>query len=82
MKNLQARLAKLERSFKATVPLSDWTQTAAYAALSEVERQRINGYTDRFNKAGLSSFSDEELDDYEALLLPFVKEDREKDNGR
>ncbi len=82
MKNIQARLVKLEQSVKAAVPFKDWTQSAAYAALSEADRQRITGYTDRFNKAGLSGFSDEELDDYEALLLPFVKEEREEDNGQ
>lgn len=82
MKNLQARLAKLEQSVKAAVPFSDWTQTAAYAALSEADKQKMGQYTERFNKAGLGEFSDEELNDFETLLLPFAKEEREDDNGR
>lgn len=82
MKNLQARLVKLEQAVKAAVPFSDWTQTSAYAALTDADKQKIHAYTERFGKAGLSEFSDDELDDFEKLLLPFAKEEREEDNGR
>lgn len=75
--NLRNRLARLESSIKQATPAVDWTTTPAYLALSEEDRKALQGYVDRFNSAGLQQFTDDELNDFERILMPLAKEEKD-----
>lgn len=76
MKNAHTRLSRLELSIKQAVPDVDWTTTPAYQALPEEDRKTLHSYADRFNADGFHSFTDEELHDFERILMPLAKEER------
>jgi hypothetical protein len=76
MKNARLRLSRLELSIKQATPEVDWTTTKAYAALSGDDRQALHGYVDRFNAGGLQPFTDDDLYDFERILMPLAQEEK------
>ncbi|MCC2612636.1 hypothetical protein [Neorhizobium petrolearium] len=74
--NLRNRLARLESSIQQATPEVDWTTSPAYLALPEEDRQALQGYVDRFNSGGLQQFTDDELLDFERILVPLAKEEK------
>lgn len=76
MKNAHARLSRLELSIKRATPEVDWTATPAYLALSDEDRRALHSYVDRFHANGLQPFTDDELQDFERILIPLAQEEK------
>ncbi len=72
--NLRGRLSRLESSIKQAVPSVDWRETDAYRSLSDADKETLSIYTDRFNAGGLEPFTDEELNDFELILMVLDKQ--------
>lgn len=75
MRNADSRLFRLEQSVKQAVPPVDWTQTDAFCAMSPVDREKLQEFSARYSTHGLISFSDEELHEFELLVMPFAREE-------
>jgi hypothetical protein len=76
MKNARTRLSRLELSISRAIPEIDWRTTPAYLAMDEEVRQTFESYVSRFNAEGLKTFTDDELNDFERILMPLVMEEK------
>lgn len=77
MKNAHTRLSRLELSISQAIPETDWMTTPAYLALPEEDRVTLEGYVTRFNESGLKPFADEELNEFERILLKLAVEEKD-----
>lgn len=77
MKNADIRLTRLEQSVRRSVQATDYRQTMAYLAMSADDRDRLHTYENRYGVDGhLQDFTDEELHDFERLLMPLANEEQ------
>jgi hypothetical protein len=72
MKNTNGRLTRLEQRVLGKASVQDYSEMPAFLAMVDADREKLVCFADRFSAAGhLRDFSDEDLHEFERLLIPF-----------